>query len=118
MKKSALLLTAVCFIILIPMISNAENEDQNKGAETIQLNGGALPEVTFPHRLHQTVLGDCNACHDLFPKAPKAIKELINNKTLQKQQVMNGKCIACHKAKQQAGAETGPIACNQCHVRK
>ena len=66
-------------------------------------------EVNFPHYLHHDTIGDCNVCHDLFPKTAGIIKDLKEQKKLKKKQVMNKTCIKCHKAKRNAGEKTGPI---------
>jgi len=90
---------------------------QNQGAKDIKLDGGNRGIVDFPHHLHQNTIGDCNACHSIFPKTKGIIKDLKEQKKLKKKQVMNKTCIKCHKAKKKAGVKTGPIKCSQCHVK-
>lgn len=90
---------------------------QNHGAKDIALDSGKKGEVNFPHYLHQDTIGDCNVCHDLFPKTAGIIKNLKEQKKLKKKQVMNKTCIKCHKAKRNAGEKTGPIRCSKCHVK-
>ncbi|RZB34598.1 MAG: hypothetical protein SRB1_00366 [Desulfobacteraceae bacterium Eth-SRB1] len=90
---------------------------QNQGAKDIALDSGKKGEVNFPHYLHQDTIGDCNVCHDLFPKTAGIIKDLKEQKKLKKKQVMNKTCIKCHKAKRNAGEKTGPIRCSKCHVK-
>ena len=88
------------------------------GADIIIFEKIRMNPVAFPHHRHHAVLeNDCNACHDLFPKQPGVIRELISQKKLQHQQVMNSKCIACHKLKAAEGKKAGPVKCTECHVR-
>ena len=90
---------------------------QNQGAKDIKLDGGKKGAIDFPHHMHQSAIGDCNACHDVFPKTSGVIKDLIGQKKLKKKQVMNKTCIKCHKAKKKAGEKTGPTKCSACHVK-
>ena len=117
MKSRSLMLV---MIVLMAMLSVAwAQQNQEKGADRIQLNsGGAMAEVPFPHHLHQNVVNDCNVCHKAFPMTSGIIKEKIARQELRKQQIMNGTCLECHKAMKNAGEKTGPVACNQCHIRK
>jgi hypothetical protein len=97
---------------------HAREATSGNGADKIIFEKIRMNPVTFPHHLHQKALeNNCNACHDLFPKQPGIIRELINQKKLQHQQVMNSKCIACHKARVAEGKKTGPVKCTECHVR-
>lgn len=89
----------------------------DRGAATIKLNGGMMPEVTFPHRMHQDELSDCTLCHDLFQQKSGAIKDAITAGKLKKKQVMKAKCLTCHRQRKAAGQPAGPTACNRCHVR-
>lgn len=91
---------------------------QYSGAEIVVFEKGKMAQVAFPHHLHQEKLNnDCNACHDLFPMKGGVIKEMIVQEKLKKQQVMNSKCIQCHKDRSQAGLSAGPTKCTACHVR-
>ena len=90
---------------------------QNEGAKDIKLDGGKRGVVAFPHHLHQNTIGDCNACHDTFPKTAGIIKELKIQGKLKKKQVMNKSCIKCHRAKKKAGVKAGPIKCSECHAK-
>jgi cytochrome c-type protein NrfB len=117
MSKWMSITAVLCGIALIYFNLNVQAEDQNKGAENIKIMAGSMAPVTLPHHLHQKVVNDCNACHDLFPQTLGSINELKSQQKLKKQQVMNGKCIQCHKARKEAGQESGPTECNKCHVR-
>jgi len=118
MRKKLACLLIVVFFVFLAVFSYAHEDAANKGAEIIVIEKGRMPQVTFPHRMHQKVLeNNCNACHDLFPKQPGIIKQLIVKKTLRNQQVMNGKCLKCHKDRKSAGKKAGPTKCTQCHVR-
>ena len=90
---------------------------QNQGAKDIKLDGGNRGMVHFPHHLHQNAIGDCNACHSVFPKTVGIIKDLKIQGKLKKKQVMNKSCIKCHRAKKKAGVNAGPITCSQCHAK-
>jgi len=90
---------------------------QNQGAKDIKLDGGNRGVVPFPHHLHQSAIGDCNACHRIFPKTAGIIKDLKMQGKLKKKQVMNKSCIKCHREKKKAGVKAGPIKCSECHVK-
>ncbi len=90
---------------------------QNEGAKNIKLDGGKKGDIDFPHHLHQNTIGDCNACHSVFPKTAGIIKDLKEQKKLKKKQVMKKTCIKCHKEKKNAGEKAGPTKCSQCHVK-
>ena len=88
---------------------------ENRGAETILINGGKARDVHFPHHRHQKALGDCDICHILFPKKAESIKELKAQGKLRKKQVMKEHCIDCHKKMKAEGRKTGPRSCARCH---
>ncbi len=90
--------------------------EQNKGAEKIVINGANMGDIAFPHLEHQTVLGDCKLCHDLFPQEPGIIVKMKAESKLKAKQVMN-ECIACHKEKKKEGVKTGPTSCSACHKK-
>lgn len=90
---------------------------ENQGAKDLKLDGGKRGDVDFPHFLHQNATGDCNACHDIFPKTAGIIKDLKIQGKLKTKQVMNKTCIKCHKEKKKAREKTGPTKCSQCHVK-
>jgi hypothetical protein len=37
---------------------------------------------------------------------------------LNKKQVMNTRCVKCHRSMQKDGAKAGPTTCSKCHVRE
>lgn len=88
-----------------------------KGVEIIDLPGGPLGDVRFPHRLHQESQKDCNICHDLFARQPGAIQKQQQAGALRKQQVMDELCIGCHHRLESAGKPSGPTRCDLCHQR-
>lgn len=98
-------------------VSAVENGDIENGPEMMQLEGGMLGSVPFPHRQHQETADECSTCHKLFPQEPGAIQSLQASGELKKQQVMNSLCIDCHTDRQSAGKPTGPIQCGKCHQR-
>ncbi len=113
MKKTVFLVTSI-FIIGLAVFVTA----QDKGSETVIFEKGRMQAVAFPHHMHQQELNnDCSACHDLFPMKEGIIKEMITQEKLKKQQVMNSKCLKCHKDRKKAGLEAGPTKCTECHVR-
>jgi len=89
--------------------------EQNKGLADITLDGGSKGEVPFPHHLHQDNLGDCKACHDVFPQKKGSIEALKAEGKLAKKYVMNKLCTKCHRQMKKAGEKSGPTACTTCH---
>jgi cytochrome c-type protein NrfB len=87
---------------------------ENMGAKNITLYGGASGEVPFPHHRHQTVLGDCNLCHGLFPQVSGSIEKLEAEGKLKKKQVMV-QCQTCHRNRAAQGQKAGPVKCRDCH---
>lgn len=113
MKKIVILSMVICLGVAVLSIA------ENMGAENMTLDGGSRGKVPFPHKAHQTGMkGDCNACHDIFGKKTGAINNLKSKKELTPKQVMNKKCIKCHRANRAEGKSTGPITCSSCHVRE
>jgi hypothetical protein len=112
--KNRKIILAVIGILCLAVFAIAE---QNKGAEKIVLNGASMGNVAFPHLQHQNALGDCNLCHDLFAKEAGVIDKMKAGKELEKKQVMNAKCIRCHKEKKNEGVKTGPTSCSVCHQK-
>ena len=102
---SILVATGVCGAVTL----------DNKGAETITLDGGSRGAVAFPHHRHQSALGDCNSCHTLFPQEPGAITRFKQEGKLLRKQVMNKHCVKCHRAEKKAGRKAGPVSCGKCH---
>ncbi|MDD3813100.1 MAG: cytochrome c3 family protein [Desulfocapsaceae bacterium] len=100
--------------ILLSAVSSGAADD--KGAESIVLNGGSLGSITFPHAVHQGIFVDCKPCHDLFPKEAKVIDKMKAEGKLQKKNVMN-MCIKCHKDLTGKGQTAGPTVCMGCHKK-
>jgi len=109
--------TIVAIFIIIVFAGGLAFAVQNQGAKDIKLDGGKKGVVGFPHHQHQNAIGDCNVCHNIFPKTAGIIKDLKEQKKLKKKQVMNKTCIKCHRAKKKAGEKAGPTKCSQCHVK-
>ena len=93
------------------------NNDQNNGANHIELEGGKRGRVPFPHHQHQENLGDCTICHTVFPQKSGSIEELKAQGQLKKKYVMNKLCTKCHKETKKAGKKTGPTTCAKCHIK-
>jgi hypothetical protein len=113
MKRNLLLVLIVSLSLVVPLTAAVTNQ----GAEKIELSGGDRGKVLFPHHQHQTALGDCNICHQLFPQTPGAIDAMKAKGQLEQKQVMNKMCIKCHKAEKMGGRPSGPTACTQCHIK-
>ena len=86
------------------------------GAETIVLKGGPMGDVTFPHKVHQDKLKNCDACHKLFPQEAGAIQKGIADGKLKKKEVMKN-CETCHKETKAKGEASGPTSCKGCHKK-
>ncbi len=114
-KLSVVLISMAAIIIASP-IAFSDNE-QNKGAESIEIDGGIKGKVPFPHRQHQDRLVDCKICHSVFPQKPGSIKELKAQGKLKKKYVMNKLCTKCHREKKKAGRKSGPTKCSKCHIK-
>ena len=89
----------------------------NRGAAEIVLEGGTTGKINFPHGRHQAALTDCTICHTLFPQKAGAIEELKESGKLPRKQVMNELCTKCHKERQAAGQNSGPVTCMKCHIK-
>ncbi len=112
--KNRKIIPAIIGILCIAVLAIAE---QNKGAEKIVLHGGNTGDVSFPHLQHQNVLADCNLCHDLFPQEAGVIDKMKAGDKLKSKQVMNTKCLKCHREKKKEGVKTGPTSCSVCHQK-
>ena len=86
------------------------------GAKEMILFGGSLGNISFPHYRHQTVLVDCNRCHNLFPQTAGAIQDLNRQDKLKKKDVMN-QCTNCHKELAASYKKSGPVKCKECHKK-
>lgn len=88
----------------------------NKGAPIIEIHGGNLGNISFPHQKHQDALEDCGLCHNLFPQEPGSIEKLKTEGKLTKKQVME-QCRKCHKETAAKGEKAGPVNCKDCHKK-
>lgn len=113
MKHRWFVALCVGFALMVSMALAVEN----KGAQQISIDGGSRGNVAFPHHAHQNRLKDCNICHAVFPQETGALTKLKASGQLEKKQVMNKQCVACHKAEKQSGKAAGPTTCSQCHVK-
>ena len=82
----------------------------------MNLEGGSLGDVSFPHQKHQKVISKCDACHGLFPKEKGIIQKNIAEKKLKKKKVM-GQCVDCHKERATDNKMVGPVKCKGCHKK-
>ncbi|MGD2013694.1 MAG: cytochrome c3 family protein [Desulfobacterales bacterium] len=111
-------------VVLIPIAAIAiassvafSADEQDKGAENIEMAGGKRGNVPFPHHQHQERLVDCQTCHSVFPQKAGSIEELKAQGKLKKKYVMNKLCTKCHKETKKAGKKTGPTTCAKCHIK-
>ena len=113
MKRiGTILLLVILTMITVLAVAVANTE---KGAEEMTMVGGKEGNIWFPHRKHQENLIDCQLCHDLFPQTSGIIEKQKAEGTLKKKQVMNKKCLACHRKMKKAGDASGPTSCKKCH---
>ena len=108
-----IVVTALFMICASALVIAAEN----RGGETLKVDGGSKGIVTFPHKEHQDQLKDCNICHSLFAQESGIIKNLKEKKELKGKQVMNDLCIKCHKDYKASGKTSGPTTCSGCHTK-
>jgi cytochrome c-type protein NrfB len=111
--KTKLMIALVLGLSLVPF-KNPTGQD--KGAATMMLQGGSPGDVAFNHHLHQSALGDCNLCHNLFPRVSGSIEKMKVEGKLKKREVM-GQCQGCHKQKVASGSKTFPVKCGECHKK-
>ena len=64
----------------------------------------SMGDVTFPHKMHQTMLKDCKICHT---------KEIGKIEGGMSKDFAHNTCKACHISKGQ-----GPTKCMECHHKK
>jgi hypothetical protein len=114
--KLSEVLISIAAIVIGSSVAFSEN-DQNKGARSIEIDGGKRGKVLFPHHQHQENLADCTICHSVFPQKPGSIEELKAQGKLKKKYVMNMLCTKCHKEMKLAGRKTGPLTCSTCHTK-
>jgi hypothetical protein len=107
----------IFFSSIVLMLFSIAALGMDKGEENKDLFGGSRGKVPFPHRLHQENLDDCNVCHGIFPQVSGSIEDLKSKGKLEKKQVMNKLCVACHRTEKRAGNKGGPTTCSKCHVR-
>ena len=114
LMKSKAVVLCIVFVLLSAGVIVAGIE--KKGPEQITLDGGQRGVVGFPHGQHQTRLGDCSVCHNIFPQKLGVIKELKSQGKLAKKRVMNH-CTGCHRRLVKQGLKTGPTSCRKCHSK-
>ncbi len=117
------LFTVVFALVSATVFATAENSaktDRNVdyGPPEITIPATPMKSVLFPHKEHQVTFANCKLCHDLFPQKPGIITTLKAEKKLSQKEVMNDKCLACHKQRIKAGMPAGPVRCKGCHIVK
>jgi len=113
--KTGIFFSVIFTSVLLLSIGSVMCGD-DKGAESIVVNGGSIGMVPFPHGRHQGILVDCKPCHDLFAKEAEVIDKLKAENKLQKKEVMN-MCKGCHQDLAAKGQKAGPTACKDCHKK-
>ena len=116
MKAVKIVLLTLMALAMVGLAGAYTIQTENRGAPQMILEGGNTGPVSFPHLAHQEALGDCSACHDLFPQEDGAIERLKASGELKQKQVMNKQCTKCHKQFKKEGKKTGPTTCKSCHV--
>ena len=114
--KLGVALISIVAIVVGSTVAFSGN-DQDKGADSIELDGGTRGRVPFPHHQHQERLVDCKICHSILPQKTGSIAELKGQGKLKKKYVMNKLCTKCHKETKKAGRKTGPTTCSKCHIK-
>lgn len=114
MKRDTIIgtIAAVLLTAAVTIVSAADT-----GPAEIDIYGGSLGNVPFPHAQHQERIEDCKVCHSVFPQEKDAIKKMIDNGAMKAKKVMNTQCIKCHKQEKRAGKPHGPLTCKTCHVK-
>ena len=118
MQTAKVLVLSLLLVGIVGLAGAYTIQTENKGEAQITLDGGKNGPVPFPHHAHQTALGDCKVCHELFPQKAGAIDALKASGALKAKQVMNKSCTKCHKQLKQEGKKTGPTTCKACHAKK
>ena len=111
--KSKIILTILTLIFISSFIAASE---QTRSPENIVLEGGRMGKVSFPHHIHHNIIGDCNYCHNLFPKVSNSIEKLKAEGKLEKKEIMNY-CRDCHQTKAKNKEKAGPTSCKECHQK-
>jgi hypothetical protein len=114
--KSKIIFTIISLTFISSFIAASEQTRSHENHENMVLEGGQTGDVFFPHHIHQNTLGDCNYCHNLFPKASNSIEKLKAEGKLEKKEVMNN-CTKCHKQKVENNEKAGPTSCKGCHQK-
>lgn len=114
MKARTLLNAMIIGGLLLSAGNGIAGDD--KGAESIVLDGGSRGSVNFPHGRHLGIFVDCKPCHELFPKETQVVEKMKAEGKLQKKDVMN-MCKQCHKDLAEKGEKTGPVSCKDCHAK-
>ncbi len=107
----------VLFCLALLILSAAVVSAQNQGKKEINLHGGNMGNITFPHHMHQAVVNDCMVCHKDFSREPGALQASKKAGILKKKQVMNKTCLKCHRDRKKAGDAYGPVKCSGCHIK-
>jgi uncharacterized membrane protein len=118
MQTVKVLVLMLLFMGIVGLAGAYTIQTDDKGEAQMTLDGGKNGPVPFPHRAHQTALGDCKICHELFPQKAGAIDDLKASGELKPKQIMNKHCTKCHRQMKHEGKKTGPTTCTACHVKK
>jgi hypothetical protein len=96
MKKSLLL--AAAFMMVFGFGIYGAMAD---GPDTVVYDKAKNGNVTFDHKAHAELLGDCASCHEGTPAKIEINKDTAHGAA----------CKDCHAEK------AGPTKCGECHIR-
>ena len=102
--------------VALVMTANGGICKEDKGRESLVLQGGKYGNVPFPHGKHQGIYVDCKPCHDLFARESEIIDKMKEEGKLKKRAVMTV-CKDCHKDLAAKGLKAGPTKCKDCHKK-
>ena len=132
MKKA---LIAIALVSLASVFALAALEiPADKEVLTFESKKG---KVTFKHKDHADLVGDCGACHHKMEEGDTEIKKCTEchvkkpaegDDTPKRKKAFHDSCSGCHEDKKAAGEKHGPIekrmegdkkmkGCNDCHIK-
>ena len=105
-----------------PLVTR-DNTHEGKIPDNFVLNneGEIFKTVTFPHKVHIEIVGDCKLCHHNSPEGETPSCKTchcapFDPENLEKpgsKGAYHRRCIGCHKE-----YDSGPVGCVECHDKK
>ena len=110
MPTNRSLLSLLFIFFLLTLAAPVTAEDQ--GPPEVKLPA-KLGTVTFPHRVHQERIGNCQTCHHKGVEAGacRGCHDIVK-RAPQGKDAFHKVCRGCHED------QGGPTQCNGCHVRQ